>query len=77
MAFFALFHGLLCFFFVCLFFGYEEVLDGEGSERRTSLRRSVTHEDLKRRILRLLQKISEDRKTMQKHSGLLLHFIIF
>lgn len=67
MAFFALFHGLLCLFF---FFGYEEVLNGEGSERRTCLRRSVTREDLKRRKLRLLQKISEDRETMQKHSGL-------
>lgn len=53
-----------------VFSGYEEVLDGEGSERRTSLRRSVTREDLKRRKLRLLLKISEDRETMQKHSGL-------
>lgn len=35
-----------------VFSGYEEVLDGEGSERRTSLRRSVTREDLKRRKIK-------------------------
>lgn len=70
MAFFALFHGLLCLFRI-----YGEVLDDEGS--RTCVRRSVKREDLKRRTLRLLQRISEDSETTQKHSGLLLCFIIF
>lgn len=53
-----------------VFFGYEDVSDSEGSKRRTCLKWSVTHEDLERRELRLLQKISENRDTMQKHSGL-------
>lgn len=62
-----LLNGIFCTFsWIVLSFGYEEVVDGEGSKPRTSLRRSVTREDLKRRKLRLLQKISEDRETMQK-----------
>lgn len=65
MAFFALFHGLLCLFWIWR------------AERRTCLRRSVKHKDLERRKLRLLQKISEDRETTQKHSGLKLFFIRF
>lgn len=49
---FASWHFLHFFMDCFVFFGYEEVLDGEGSERRTSLRRSVTREDLKRRKIK-------------------------
>lgn len=65
LAFFALFHGLRCLFWMRRSF--------ERRRKRTqdvSLRRPITREDLKRRELRLLQKISEDRETTQKHSGL-------
>ena len=71
---FASWHFLHFFMDCFVFSGYEEVLDGEGSERRTSLRRSVTREDLKRRKLRLLLKISEDRETMQKTLWALIVF---
>lgn len=67
-----LLHGIFLHFFMdCfVFFGCDEVLDVEGSERRRCLRSPVTREDLKIRKLRLLQEISEDRETMRKHSGL-------
>lgn len=70
-----LLNGIFCTFsWIVLSFGYEEVVDGEGSKPRTSPRRSVTREDLKRRKLRLLQKISEDRETMQKTLWALIVF---
>lgn len=74
-----LLHGIFCTFswIALCFLDVKRFWTVKECECRTCLRRSVTHKDLKRRLLRLLQRISEDRKTMQKHSGLLLHFIIF